>query len=88
MKRVDAVNALMKYGIGMNYDQANRHLTFLEKELKMVPPSLPEEYCQAIMHVYQDFYTFNQWEEEIEKDTKVMAALEKRRHRFAKKEDK
>jgi len=88
MKRADAINALMKNGIGMNYDQAKRHLTFLEKELKMAPPSLPEEYCQAIMHVYQDCYTFNQWEEDIEKDTKVMAALEMRRQWFAKKEDK
>ena len=57
--------------------------TLLKKleALGMKPPRLPEEYCQAIMHIYYAGYTFNQWEEEIVKDEKVMAEVERRRSR-------
>lgn len=44
----------------------------------MAPPTLPGDYCQAIMHVYYGGYSFHQWEEEVEKDEKVMAALKRR----------
>lgn len=52
---------------------ANDLLLFLENS-GMKPPRLPEEDCQAIMHVYYGNYTFNQWEEDAEKDEAVQKA--------------
>lgn len=52
-------------------------LYFLEAN-GMKPPTLPEEYCQAIMSIYYGGYSFNQWEEEFYKDEKVVEALTRR----------
>lgn len=49
---------------------ANDFLTNIEKK-GMKPPSVSEEDCQALMHVYMAGYTFNQWDEELAKDEKV-----------------
>lgn len=57
---------------------AEQALSMLE-DFGMKPPTLPEDYCQAIMHVYYGGCSFNQWEEEIEKDEKVMEAYNRRR---------
>lgn len=58
---------------------ADTFLSNLEVVYGMRPPRLPEEYCQAIMRVYCAGYTLHQWEEEIEKDEKVMESLKRRR---------
>lgn len=51
-------------------------LDFLE-ELGMAPPCLPEDHCQAIMQIYYDGYSFYKWEEDFQKDPKVVEALER-----------
>ena len=60
-----------------NADFANYLLTKIEEQ-GMKPPSLSEDQCQALMDVYYAGYSFNQWDDDFEKDTKVMAALKKR----------
>jgi hypothetical protein len=91
MKRSDAVKNIANYLASTEYpaqdvDGAESPL-FLQKaeemlqkmeSLGMKPPRLPESYCQAIMSVYYGGYTYNQWEEEVEKDEKVMAAKKRR----------
>lgn len=92
MKKADAIKALIpkvvpkthiisqaEYESGLYHDMAVRHLEFLETELGMRPPRLPEMHCQAIMDVYYGGYTFNMWEEDFEKDPKIVEALEKRK---------
>jgi hypothetical protein len=54
-------------------------LTRIEK-LGMAPPCLPSEYCQALMQVYMD-PSFNRWEEDVEKDEKIMSAVRRRSRR-------
>lgn len=49
------------------------------EEAGMKPPRLPEEICQAIMHIYYAGYSLYQWEEDILKDEKVVEELERRR---------
>jgi hypothetical protein len=58
--------------------QAEAILSRLERA-GMRPPQLDEDKCQALMHVYYAGYTFNQWDEEFEKDEKAVAALKLRR---------
>lgn len=53
----------------------------------MAPPCVSEEDRQAIMHVYYAGYTFHQWDEDLEKDEKVMSAKQRRAKRYASKED-
>lgn len=61
-------------------DAAEDILTRLEKA-GMRPPMLPENYCQAIMDIYIGGYSKNQWEENVQKDEKVMNALKRREER-------
>lgn len=94
MRRSEAIRKLMskltqtrvltqaEYESGLYQDMAERHLEFLEKDLGMRPPCLPEDHCQALMDVYYAGYTFYQWEEDFEKDVQAVAAL-KRRQEFA-----
>ena len=44
----------------------------------MKPPRLPEEICQAILHIYYMGYSLYQWEEDALKDEKVVAELKRR----------
>jgi hypothetical protein len=57
--------------------QAALMLDVIEKA-GMAPPTLPSDYCQAIMQVYYAGYTFHQWEESVKQDYKVMEAMRKR----------
>ncbi|HBI00873.1 MAG TPA: hypothetical protein DDY18_04535 [Flavobacterium sp.] len=62
-------------------------LNMVEK-LGMKPPSLPSDHQQAIMQVYYDGYTMNQWEEDFDKDPKVVAALQRRLEAAQKRKEK
>lgn len=44
------------------------------EELGMAPPQLDDDKCQAIMHVYYMGYTLRQWDEDFDKDSKVVEA--------------
>jgi hypothetical protein len=55
-------------------------LDFIESK-GMKPPSVSEEDQQAIMSVYYGGYTFNQWDEDLEKDEKVQK-MKTRRAKF------
>jgi len=57
--------------------EADAILGLLE-QLGMKPPTLPEDHCQAILQIYYGNYTFNQWEEDFDKDTKAVDALQRR----------
>lgn len=88
MKRSDAVSNIKAIVNNMSdFDittyAAENLLTKLE-EMGMKPPTLPEDYCQAIMHVYYGGYSFNQWEEDIEKDERIMEAYNRRLKRSKK----
>lgn len=63
---------------------SEEHILSMLEGHGMKPPTLPEDYCQAIMDVYYGGYSFNQWEEEIEKDEKVMEAYNRRLKRSKK----
>ncbi len=84
MKRSDMIEKLRQCLIGRidwysitSEDCAITILQFMESE-GMTPPSLDEETCQAILSVYYDGYSLNQWDEDISKDEKVMAAKARR----------
>lgn len=48
------------------------------ERLGMKPPPLPSKYCQAIMNIYMpESCDFNQWEEDIGKDSKITEWMEK-----------
>jgi hypothetical protein len=47
-------------------------------EATMRPPRTTDDNAQAIMHVYYAGYTLNQWDEDVEKDEKVMEAKRQR----------
>ncbi len=51
-------------------------LTRLEKA-GMAPPCVDDDRCQAIMRVYYDS-TFNRWDEDFDKDEKLVAAYKRR----------
>lgn len=57
-----------------------------EKGIK--PPALSSDKCQAIMDVYYAGYTFNQWDEDFEKDEKANVALKRRKEAEKKRRDK
>lgn len=61
-------------------EEAEAILNVVEK-LGMKPPRVSEEDVQAIISVYYGGYSYNQWDEELEKDTAVQAARERRRSR-------
>jgi len=52
-------------------DMANKFLSLME-EAGMKPPHVSEEDAQAILHVYYGGYSLYQWDEDLEKDEKVM----------------
>lgn len=82
MKRSDAVSKLKTIvnnllpTFDITTHAAETILTELEK-MGMKPPAPDVETCQAILSVYM-WSDFNQWDEEIEKDAKVMEAKRKR----------
>jgi hypothetical protein len=80
MKRADALAKLKWYIEEQNAGQvcAGQILNFVEGTLGLRPPRVSEEDAQAIMHVYYAGYTLNQWDEDIEKDEKVMEAKRRR----------
>ena len=56
---------------------ANQILS-MQEDAGMAPPSVCEDKVQALMHVYYAGYTAHQWDENFEKDEKVMDALRRR----------
>ena len=62
------------------YMTENDTAELLEKMLEagMLPPRLPGPYCQAIMDIYYGGYSFNQWEEDVQKNEQVMASKARR----------
>lgn len=82
MKRHEARTEIAKLLTGKDYasfgelKKAEEFLTKLET-LGMKPPCLPDKYCQALLDVYID-PDFNQWEERVEEDVRVMERVKKR----------
>jgi hypothetical protein len=72
-KTVDAFSG----DVMMTRDEGELLLNWLENEIGMKPPKLPEDYCQAIMDVYMGGSP-NKWEEDIEKDVKVQQSRARR----------
>ena len=60
-------------GFCLSLHEADVLLTQLEN-IGMKPPSLAEDKCQALTRVYYAGHTYNQWDEDFEKDEKAMAA--------------
>jgi len=80
MKRDEMILKIMEMLVHTSEDleeAANDILTGLEKA-GMKPPSVSEEDCQALMTVYYAGYTFNQWDEDLEKDEKVQVVKKRR----------
>jgi hypothetical protein len=50
----------------------------IQEKIGMEPPRLPEDECQALMRVYYSGYTFNQWDEDFEKDEEAVKAKKDR----------
>jgi hypothetical protein len=62
-------------------DPAEELLSFFEGVMR--PPRCREDLAQGMMSVYYAGYTLNKWDEEVEKDEKVMEAVERRAHAAA-----
>lgn len=83
MKRLEAKIEIAKLLTGktsvisVDLNKAEEFLTKLET-LGMKPPCLPDKYCQALIDVYID-PDFNQWEEKVEEDVRVMERVKKRK---------
>ncbi len=58
------------------------------EERGVKPPTLSHDKCQAIMDVYYAGYTFNQWDEDFEKDEKANLALKRRKEAEKKRKEK
>lgn len=81
MKRSAATQKIQQAIISLtntniSFQDATAFLDELE-EMGMKPPCVDEENCQVLAQVYV-YPFYNQWDEEIEKDTKVMEAKRKR----------
>lgn len=85
MKREEMVEKMndfcMQNGIGVSRWDLDRLLAHMI-DAGMEKPRLEEMKCQAIMDVYYGGYTLNQWDEDFEKDPKIVAAF-KRRESYA-----
>ena len=57
-------------------------------KIGMRPPSVSEEDRQALMTVYYAGYTFNQWDEDLEKDEKVQEAKKRKQEAKLEREKK
>lgn len=55
--------------------EAELMLKFFTDVLKMKPPTLPEDHCQALTSIYIDGHSYNQWEEDFMKDEKATREL-------------
>lgn len=75
MKRAYAVQQLDTF-LQRN-PTADAILAFVVWELGMAPPVVDEETCQALMHIYIS-PNRRQWDEEIEKDAKVVLCKARR----------
>ena len=53
----------------------------------MLPPRLNEDKVQAIMSIYYGGYSTHQWDEEFEKDEKVLEAYNRRLARQKEREE-
>src|ERR1700677_2358269 len=63
---------------GLGYDKAAEFVWAELTKLGIKPPPVSEEMRQCIMHVYYAGYTFNQWDEDLEKDQQVMETKKRR----------
>ncbi len=86
MKRSEMIELMVGYALdategwfAITTDEANLLLSFIEKA-GMKPPCVDGDKCQAIMNVYIDS-TFNRWDEDFDKDEKLVAAYERRMNR-------
>jgi len=87
MKRSDALQIIKDYlDVNDGKLNADQVLAIVEK-LGMAPPLLDEDKCQAIMHVYYMGYTLRQWDEDFEKDNKVVEAYKRRLERQKERRD-
>ena len=50
-----------------------RVLEFVERHMR--PPRCREDLAQGMIHVYYAGYTLNKWDEDVEKDEKVMEVV-------------
>lgn len=82
MRKTEALAKIKEY-LEINAGQlVPEQILAIVENLGMKPPSVDELKRQAIVDVYYAGYTFNQWDEDFEKDEKVMEAY-KRRKEFA-----
>lgn len=81
MKRDEMIALLVKDSDGKHSENTVKEILFLAEKYGMLPPSVDEDKCQAIMDIYYAGYTFNQWDEDYGKDDKVMAAYKRRMER-------
>jgi hypothetical protein len=83
MKRSDALasicNKLFEYSNQpISEGMAEDFLVYIENGIGMRPPELDEDKCQALIHIYYGGFTYNQWDEDFEKDEKAYAHYLKR----------
>lgn len=69
---------------GMTLEEAATDILNRLEKAGMAPPGVSNDYGQALSHVYI-YPDFNQWDEDVEKDEKVMAALKSRQEARSKK---
>lgn len=72
---------LVEQSEDMTLEEAAEDILSRLEKAGMKPPRLPEAYCQAIMDIYIGGCSFNQWEEDIEKDEKVIESKTRRENR-------
>lgn len=90
MKRSDFLSALVGEIVNENsllLDKPNANFNdykvVAERLLKIFedsgfrPPALSSDHCEAITNVYYGGYTFNMWEEDFDKDEKLVVELNK-----------
>lgn len=75
MKKAAMVSKLIQAGFVSNSKEADHFFKLLDA-WGFKPPTVSEEYAQALMSVYID-PSFCRWEEDLDKDPKIVAALER-----------
>jgi hypothetical protein len=79
MKRSEMIKTLVEtHGSYDLWEQQCEYMLRIIESVGMKPPRLDEETCQAIMSIYIGGCSFNQWDEDTAKDTKVTEALQRR----------
>ncbi len=79
MRKTDAIQSFASFLDDKGVNRSEREKLAAEivahaLKIGMRPPSVSEEDKQAIMSVYYAGYTFNQWDEDLEKDEKIQGS--------------